>query len=385
MAKASRAGARKDEQRRLEEFLRGDDEGHKPPLEGSSATSRWKRARTRSTRLPESGSTTPISRRRRTPLRRANRPRRARARRACPLRIRCSACSTTAAASSRSSRRGPDHLRRRRRDGDLKQEVRDTVGLMLQHPDDAERYGIDWNGILLHGPPGVGKTFFAAAIAGEYGLNLIHVSTGDLVAALFGGSAQNIDKAFQTALAAPTVPALLRRVRLRRAAARQHARPGVAPDRQPAADVARGPPRRAAAARDGGDELDRAPRSGRDPARAASTATSGSTCRMPTRGGDLRVPSSTTDRRADIDLDDARRPHRGDDPGGDREDRRHRSARGLPRGDAERQAAQARHARTCSPRSSATAARTGRPSSTGRGTRWSCRTASRRSCSSSRR
>jgi transitional endoplasmic reticulum ATPase len=89
----------------------------------------------------------------------------------------------------------------------LKQEVRDTVGLMLQHPDDAERYGIEWNGILLHGPPGVGKTFVARAIAGEYGLNLIHVSTGDLVSSLQGGSAQNIDKAFQAALA--NVPCLL--------------------------------------------------------------------------------------------------------------------------------------------------------------------------------
>ena len=89
----------------------------------------------------------------------------------------------------------------------LKQEVRDTVGLMLQHPDDAERYGIEWNGILLHGPPGVGKTFVARAIAGEYGLNLIHVSTGDLVSSLQGGSAQNIDKAFQTAL--DNVPCLL--------------------------------------------------------------------------------------------------------------------------------------------------------------------------------
>src|SRR2546421_10233779 len=27
----------------------------------------------------------------------------------------------------------------------LKQEVRETVGLMLQHPEQAERYGIDWN------------------------------------------------------------------------------------------------------------------------------------------------------------------------------------------------------------------------------------------------
>jgi transitional endoplasmic reticulum ATPase len=89
----------------------------------------------------------------------------------------------------------------------LKQEVRDTVGLLLQHPDDAERYGIEWNGILLHGPPGVGKTFFAGAIAGEYELSFIHVSTGDLVAGIVGQSARNIDKAFQTAL--ENLPCLL--------------------------------------------------------------------------------------------------------------------------------------------------------------------------------
>jgi transitional endoplasmic reticulum ATPase len=89
----------------------------------------------------------------------------------------------------------------------VKQEVRDTVGLILEHPEEAERYGIEWNGILLHGPPGVGKTFFAQAIAGEYGLNFIHVSTGDLVSSLQGGSAQNIDKAFDTAL--QNLPCLL--------------------------------------------------------------------------------------------------------------------------------------------------------------------------------
>src|SRR5215217_127132 len=82
----------------------------------------------------------------------------------------------------------------------LKEEIRDSIGLLLRHPDDADAYGIEWNGILLHGPPGVGKTFFATAIAGEYRLNLIHVSTGDLVSSLVGGSARNIDKAFDTAV-----------------------------------------------------------------------------------------------------------------------------------------------------------------------------------------
>ncbi|MCP9487017.1 MAG: ATP-binding protein [Gaiellaceae bacterium MAG52_C11] len=113
---------------------------------------------------------------------------------------------------------------------------------MLEHPDDAERYRIERNGILLHGPPGVGKTYFAEAIAGEYEMSFIHVSTGDLVASLVSGSARNIEKAFDTALR--HVPCLLffDEFDSRRPAPRQHPRSGVAEDRESAPHLARSAP-----------------------------------------------------------------------------------------------------------------------------------------------
>ena len=142
-----------------------------------------------------------------------------------------------------------------------------------------------------------------------------------------GGSARNIDKAFETAEQNLPVPALLRRVRLRRPAARQHAGSGVAAHRQPAADLARGAPRRARPPRHGGDELPRASRPGGHPARAASTATSGSTCLTQRRGE--QIFETELDERPmaqDVDLDELVRRDRGHDAGGDREDRRHRRA-----------------------------------------------------------
>lgn len=83
----------------------------------------------------------------------------------------------------------------------LKQELKDTLGLLLAFSGEADRYRITWNGLLLHGPPGVGKTFLARAAAGEFGLNVVVVSTSDLVSAYRGDSARNLRTAFRTASA----------------------------------------------------------------------------------------------------------------------------------------------------------------------------------------
>ena len=82
----------------------------------------------------------------------------------------------------------------------LKQDMRDTVGLLLTHAKEADRYRISWNGILLHGPPGTGKSFLARAMAGEFGLSFVHVATSDLVTPTVGGGPERILAAFQVAL-----------------------------------------------------------------------------------------------------------------------------------------------------------------------------------------
>jgi ATP-dependent 26S proteasome regulatory subunit len=89
----------------------------------------------------------------------------------------------------------------------LKKEIAETLGLVLAFSDTADAYRINWNGILLHGDPGVGKSFVVAAVAGEFGLNLIQVSTGDLVSSFRGESARNVDAVF--AIAAQNLPAIL--------------------------------------------------------------------------------------------------------------------------------------------------------------------------------
>lgn len=81
----------------------------------------------------------------------------------------------------------------------LKDEMRGSIGLLLEHPERAEQYRIIWGGILLHGPPGSGKSFFARAIAGEFGCSLVPVDTADLGSGVPGAAARLVEEAFEFA------------------------------------------------------------------------------------------------------------------------------------------------------------------------------------------
>jgi ATP-dependent metalloprotease FtsH len=89
----------------------------------------------------------------------------------------------------------------------VKDEIRNTVGIMVNHADIAESMGVNFNGILLYGPPGTGKTFIARATAGEFNLNFLSVKVSDMTSSYQAASTQMITKIFKTA--AENTPCLL--------------------------------------------------------------------------------------------------------------------------------------------------------------------------------
>ena len=89
----------------------------------------------------------------------------------------------------------------------VKQQLRDTVGLILAFPGEALELKVAFNGILLFGPPGTGKTFLAKAAAGEYGCNFMPLGSADLTSAYRGESAKKITRAFDVARA--NVPVIM--------------------------------------------------------------------------------------------------------------------------------------------------------------------------------
>lgn len=82
----------------------------------------------------------------------------------------------------------------------VKQELRQTVGIMTSKSKEAQNLGVNFNGVLLFGPPGVGKSYLVKATAGEMGLNFISVKVSDLIGMYTGESSKNISAIFKVAL-----------------------------------------------------------------------------------------------------------------------------------------------------------------------------------------
>lgn len=90
---------------------------------------------------------------------------------------------------------------------DLKQQMREEVIEPLHNPEEYERYGVTIpNGMLLYGPPGCGKTFFAKHFAEEVGFNFMEVTPATLKSKWINATQENIASMFKEAEEnAPTI------------------------------------------------------------------------------------------------------------------------------------------------------------------------------------
>jgi len=78
--------------------------------------------------------------------------------------------------------------------------IREMIELPLRHPEVFERLGIDApKGVLLHGPPGCGKTLIARAIAHETEANFFSVSGPEIIHKFYGESEAHLRKVFEEA------------------------------------------------------------------------------------------------------------------------------------------------------------------------------------------
>ncbi|MHB8069370.1 MAG: CDC48 family AAA ATPase [Desulfobaccales bacterium] len=78
--------------------------------------------------------------------------------------------------------------------------IREMIELPLRYPELFERLGIDApKGVLLHGPPGCGKTLIARTIAHETEANFFSVSGPEVVHKFYGESEAHLRKIFEDA------------------------------------------------------------------------------------------------------------------------------------------------------------------------------------------
>ena len=80
------------------------------------------------------------------------------------------------------------------------QRIREMIELPLRYPEVFERLGIDApKGVLLHGPPGCGKTLIARAIAHETEANFFSVSGPEIIHKFYGESEAHLRRIFEEA------------------------------------------------------------------------------------------------------------------------------------------------------------------------------------------
>lgn len=78
------------------------------------------------------------------------------------------------------------------------QRVREMVELPLRHPELFQRLGIEPpKGVLLHGPPGCGKTLLARAVANESEANFFSINGPEIMSKFYGESEARLREIFQ--------------------------------------------------------------------------------------------------------------------------------------------------------------------------------------------
>ncbi len=87
--------------------------------------------------------------------------------------------------------------------GGLRREIRrirEMIELPLRYPEVFERLGIDPpKGVLLHGPPGCGKTLIARAVAQETSAHFVHVNGPEIIDKWYGASEKQLRSIFEEA------------------------------------------------------------------------------------------------------------------------------------------------------------------------------------------
>ena len=80
------------------------------------------------------------------------------------------------------------------------QRIREMIELPLKYPEVFERLGIDApKGVLLHGPPGCGKTLIARAVANETDAYFLHLSGPEIMHKFYGESEAHLRSVFEEA------------------------------------------------------------------------------------------------------------------------------------------------------------------------------------------